>query len=227
MLSHLKSSPQDVIHDYVPHECISKPYPQHQSTSEYPSRAQQSITLLPASGHLTRLTTQYSSPPHLCPVQDTSPAMPFISYITPPTAVQTRAPNDHTQQHQPTQSSIPSHITDMHSLPLLTLALNLLIPLTTAQDPSPAELECAPGNTPLCCPSLASNATGPCGTAGSPAANVTDCTQEKYPQGWACCVETVRYSIRACADVRSEKLIKSRIRRMRSRRDGAVFLLSL
>ncbi|KAL5394803.1 hypothetical protein PMIN06_006324 [Paraphaeosphaeria minitans] len=74
----------------------------------------------------------------------------------------------------------------MHSF--LTLALTLLLlPLTTTQDTPPRE--CNDASTAVCCPSLASNASGPCGANAEPVRNVTECTQEKYPQGWACCID--------------------------------------
>ncbi|KAF9741465.1 hypothetical protein PMIN01_01004 [Paraphaeosphaeria minitans] len=77
----------------------------------------------------------------------------------------------------------------MHSF--LTLALTLLLlPLTTTQDTPPRE--CNDASTAVCCPSLASNASGPCGANAEPVRNVTECTQEKYPQGWACCIDKVR-----------------------------------
>ena len=75
----------------------------------------------------------------------------------------------------------------MH-IPLLFI---ILATLATSQD-APACLETS---TPTCCPTLSFSSPGylggPCGEAGVPVANLTECTTTLYPNGLMCCIETV------------------------------------
>jgi hypothetical protein len=70
--------------------------------------------------------------------------------------------------------------------------LSPLLSITTAQTDPPLSLcQTYYGTTykDVCCPELLSRGQ-PC-DAPVPVANVTDCTAEIYPRGWACCLEVV------------------------------------
>lgn len=99
----------------------------------------------------------------------------------------------------PYKPSPPSHTihTQHHTMlvsTLISLALSTL-PATLAQGPAPPLSLCEeyfPGTRDACCDSLISRgASAPC-AALELVSNVTDCTMDKSPTGWACCVELVR-----------------------------------
>ncbi|KAF1352993.1 hypothetical protein EJ07DRAFT_158816 [Lizonia empirigonia] len=74
---------------------------------------------------------------------------------------------------------------------LVSLALSTL-PETLAQGPAPPLSLCEeyfPGTSDACCDSIISRgASAPC-AAPELVSNVTDCTMDRSPTGWACCVE--------------------------------------
>ncbi|KAF2746655.1 hypothetical protein M011DRAFT_75408 [Sporormia fimetaria CBS 119925] len=88
------------------------------------------------------------------------------------------------------------HSHPVHSSTLLkltthtTMHLHLLVILPSLLSFAYAQ-DCWQGAHAICCPECAqSGPTGPC-TDAIPVGSLTECTLEKYPVGWACCIDDV------------------------------------